>query len=202
MLITTGMSAPPMGMMMSTPRTNAIAAMTAKGIQPLSGDRKNARPNPIITIARTRLSRCWPRNTTGELAESNDAPGERNGADEAPDEELEAVAARQGIGLAERARVVHHGYGDQHRRHAHQRRHRRDQLGHLRHLPAPRDERPDHGADRHGDEDERDLLGYGERHQNGDRHADHAEEVPASRRYGRGQAFQREDEKDARREVP
>jgi len=44
------------------------------------------------------------------------------------------------------------------------------------------------------------FLVMGERHQNGDRHADHAEEVPAPRRYGRGQAFQREDERNARRE--
>src|SRR6266568_3224333 len=44
---------------------------------------------------------------------------------------------------------------------------------------------------RGGDEDEGDFLGDGERDQHRDRHADHAEEVSAPRRHGRGEAFQR-----------
>ncbi len=55
-------------MMINTPSTNAIAAITMNGVHWASfGARKNAIPKPIITIASTRLSRCWPLNTTGAL---------------------------------------------------------------------------------------------------------------------------------------
>src|SRR6266571_909769 len=80
--------------------------------------------------------------------------------------------------------------------------HCRDQLRHLRHLHAPCDEGADRSADRGRDEDEGDFLGDGERDQHRDRHADHAEEIAAPRRHGRGEAFQRQDEKDARDEIP
>src|SRR6266705_4624292 len=137
-----------------------------------------------------------------ELAEGDHAARERDRADEAADEKLEAIAARQGIVLAEGRGVVHHGDRDEHRRHADERMHRRDQLRHLRHLHALCDEGADHSADRGGDEDEGDFLGDGERDQHRDRHADHAEEVSAPRRHGRGEAFQRQDEKDAGDEIP
>ena len=52
-------------------------------------------------------------------------------------------------GQPERRGIVHRGDGDQHGSQADQRVHRRDQLGHLRHLHAPRD----HGADRAADRD-------------------------------------------------
>ena len=62
------MSAPPIGMMISTPSTNAIAVITMNGSHwPSFAAMKNATPNPIITIASTRFSRCWPGNTTGAL---------------------------------------------------------------------------------------------------------------------------------------
>ena len=57
------MSAPPIGMMISTPSRNASADITMNGIQP--PPRKNAIPKPIIAIPIARLSRCWPLNTIG-----------------------------------------------------------------------------------------------------------------------------------------
>ena len=62
------MSAPPIGMMISTPSRNAIAVITMYGIHfDSSGDRKNQMPKPIIAIASARFSMCWPANTTGAL---------------------------------------------------------------------------------------------------------------------------------------
>ncbi|MDT4840143.1 hypothetical protein FQZ97_739560 [compost metagenome] len=60
---TTGMSAPPIGMMISTPSTKAIASMTRNGIHACV--RKNAMPKPTIATASSRFSQCWPANTTG-----------------------------------------------------------------------------------------------------------------------------------------
>ncbi|MCY1245894.1 hypothetical protein D9M72_590790 [compost metagenome] len=60
---TTGMSAPPIGMMISTPSTKAIASMTRNGSQ--SCVRKKAMPKPTIATASIRFSQCWPANTTG-----------------------------------------------------------------------------------------------------------------------------------------
>ena len=41
-----------------------------KGVHALSGAVKNATPKPIITSASTRLTMCWPLNTTGALENS------------------------------------------------------------------------------------------------------------------------------------
>src|SRR5471030_3219310 len=64
---TTGMSAPPMGMMISTPSTKAIAAITTNGVHAgsLPPAKQNASPSPTITSASTRFSRCWPAKLTG-----------------------------------------------------------------------------------------------------------------------------------------
>src|SRR2546422_11773367 len=59
------MSAPPIGMMISTPSAKASAVIARNGVQSLSSARKNAAPRPIMTSPRTRLSQCWPGNTTG-----------------------------------------------------------------------------------------------------------------------------------------
>ncbi|MNN10562.1 hypothetical protein D3C81_1234890 [compost metagenome] len=60
---TTGMSAPPIGMMISTPSTKASASMIRNGSQ--SCDRKKMTPKPTIATASSRFSQCWPANTTG-----------------------------------------------------------------------------------------------------------------------------------------
>ncbi|VVE90616.1 hypothetical protein PBR20603_04602 [Pandoraea bronchicola] len=60
---TTGMSAPPIGMMMSTPSTKAMAVMMTNGVQLC--ETKNAPPKPSIAIANARFTMCWPLKTTG-----------------------------------------------------------------------------------------------------------------------------------------
>src|SRR5690606_38823126 len=60
---TTGMSAPPMGMMMSTPRTNASMVMMMNGSHDCVA--MNHRPQPSMASASTRLTICWPEKTTG-----------------------------------------------------------------------------------------------------------------------------------------
>ncbi|CPO00777.1 Uncharacterised protein [Bordetella pertussis] len=57
------MSAPPMGMMINTPSANASTVMMTKGGQAWVA--MNHRPQPSISKASARLSRCWPGNTTG-----------------------------------------------------------------------------------------------------------------------------------------
>ena len=62
------MSAPPMGMMIRTPSTNAIAVMTMYGVHLLSSaDRKNQMPDAIIATASSRFTQCCPGNTTDAL---------------------------------------------------------------------------------------------------------------------------------------
>ena len=66
------MSAPPIGMMISTPSTNAIAVIDEER-RPLRrrGRRsRSATPKPTITSDSSRLTRCWPLKTTGALENS------------------------------------------------------------------------------------------------------------------------------------
>ncbi|VVE56582.1 hypothetical protein PCO31111_05132 [Pandoraea communis] len=53
---TTGMSAPPIGMMMSTPSTKAMAVIRMNGSQLC--DRKKITPKPSIAMASSRLIVC------------------------------------------------------------------------------------------------------------------------------------------------
>jgi hypothetical protein len=66
--MTTGMSAPPIGMMMSTPSTKAMPVITRNGGHcPPCGATKNARPKPSMARASARFSRCCALKTTGAL---------------------------------------------------------------------------------------------------------------------------------------
>ncbi|SAL07650.1 hypothetical protein AWB78_08672 [Caballeronia calidae] len=60
---TTGMSAPPIGMMISTPSANAMIVMMMNG----SHDSVSMKitPKPTIATASSRLIRCCPEYTTG-----------------------------------------------------------------------------------------------------------------------------------------
>src|SRR3984885_3453872 len=60
---TTGISAPPIGMMISTPSANAMTVMMMNGSH--AWVRKKMIPKPTIAIASSRLIRCWPEYTTG-----------------------------------------------------------------------------------------------------------------------------------------
>ncbi|MNW05583.1 hypothetical protein D3C71_2018470 [compost metagenome] len=60
---TTGMSAPPMGMMISTPITKASASIAKNAVQ--LSVATNSRPSPSVNRPSARLSQCWPANCTG-----------------------------------------------------------------------------------------------------------------------------------------
>ncbi|SAL04324.1 hypothetical protein AWB83_07011 [Caballeronia ptereochthonis] len=55
---TTGMSAPPIGMMISTPSANAISVMMMNGSH--ASVSMKITPKPIIAMASSRLIRCCP----------------------------------------------------------------------------------------------------------------------------------------------
>jgi hypothetical protein len=57
------MSAPPIGMMMSTPSTNDSASMAKKAVQ--FSVNMNTRPRPTVARPSARLSMCCPANCTG-----------------------------------------------------------------------------------------------------------------------------------------
>ncbi len=59
----TGMSAPPIGMVMSTPSANAMTVMVMNG----SHDSVSMKitPKPIMATASSRLIRCCPAYVTG-----------------------------------------------------------------------------------------------------------------------------------------
>src|SRR5438067_7900126 len=60
---TTGMSAPPMGMMISTPRTKASASMATNAS--MLWVAMKTTPNVMTEMPRTRFRTCWPGKTTG-----------------------------------------------------------------------------------------------------------------------------------------
>jgi hypothetical protein len=64
---TTGMSAPPIGMMISTPSTKASTVMMMNGVQAgtTPSAKQNTRPSAMMAIATTRLTMCWPGKLTG-----------------------------------------------------------------------------------------------------------------------------------------
>ena len=57
------MSAPPIGMMISTPSTKAMAVIIQYGNQPCVA--ANQQPNSTMAMARMRFSACWPAKVTG-----------------------------------------------------------------------------------------------------------------------------------------
>ena len=112
-----------------------------------------------------------------QLAECDDGAREGHGADERADEQLDAVAGRNRVADVERGWVVHDGDGDQHCSQADERVHRGDQLRHLGHLHAVRDDPPDEAAEGKGAKREIDAPGDGQRREDGQRHAGDAEPV-------------------------
>ena len=64
---TTGMSAPPIGMMIKTPSTNASTAIATNGVQAgaTPSAKQNIKPSTTIAIASTRFRMCCPPKRTG-----------------------------------------------------------------------------------------------------------------------------------------
>ena len=60
---TTGISAPPIGMMMSTPSTKAKASIKKNASQ--LSVRIKATPSPTVAMPKARLTMCWPLKVTG-----------------------------------------------------------------------------------------------------------------------------------------
>ena len=143
-----------------------------------------------------------------ELQEGDDRAGERHRADgeaerhfdEAGAVNVAALADAEGLRRIERAgRDEHGGEADQRVEH-------RDQLRHRRHLHGARAPDADAAADREAEHDQNpgEEAGgrtQGERRQDGDRHADHAEAVALAGSRRRRQAAQRENEQDAGDEI-
>ena len=143
------MSAPPIGMMISTPITKASASIAKNAVQ--FSVTMNTRPRPIVARPSIRLSLCWPANCTG-------APWNRRNLylpeslPKAITEPLKVIApmaaprnssSRLPAGImlalghdAERIRLGHRRDRDEHRRQADHAVEERDQFGHLRHLDA------------------------------------------------------------------
>jgi hypothetical protein len=164
--------------------------MTMKGSQPAAHEEPDAEADhgdadgeidEMLAGKRDRRA----ADTTGQFAKGDDRTRKRDRTDKGADEKLELVAGRNHRRQAERFRIVDRGHRNQHRRQADQRVKRRDQLGHLRHLHAPRDDRADRAADYDSRENHADVFGVrineGKRHHDGDRHADDAEQVAAAR---------------------
>ena len=146
------MSAPPIGMIISTPSTNAMAVITMNGNQP--PPRKNQTPKTTIAIASARFSMCWPANTTGALRMRPDSlpnaitePENVIAPMNVPMKSSSLLPVGISAGSPNDCRIVDRRDRDQHRRHADERVERRNQLRHLRHLHAPRDDRADRAAD-------------------------------------------------------
>ncbi len=115
---------------------------------------------------------------------------------------MDRVEAADAIGFRRKKR----GPGDEDRRETDQRMEGRDELRHLRHGDAARDDGADATTDDEAHDDEppgeRVLrLQHRERRHDGNRHADHAVGVALARRLGRRQAAKRENEKHRRSEV-
>ena len=171
------MSAPPIGMIVSTPSRNAIAVITMNGVHCASGAAvKNMMPDAIITTASVRLTKCCPLNTTGALEKRRlylPRPASLPNAMTDPENVIAPMKVPtnssrrlpRGIGNStpKAAGSLMTAHGDQHGGQADQRVHRRDQLGHLRHLHALRDDRADDAADRDAAEDQKRHVLAGDR---------------------------------------
>jgi hypothetical protein len=146
------------------------------------------------------------RNTTNAPRLSRFRPGERVGADQHAERDLDEVDGA--AGTFRRSEGVE---ADQHRRHADEGVERRDQFRHLGHLDPARDRGADHGADgehrddqQAGDKDRlpvrrvfgRQREGVDDRGHEGQRHADHAGDVAHAGGRLPGEAGEGEDEED------
>jgi hypothetical protein len=151
-----------------------------------------------------------------ELAEGDDGTGEGDGADEGTQGQLDAVAARDQAALGGDGKgpgLGHRSHGDEHRSEADHAVEEGHQLGHLGHLDALGHQGADAAADEQAAEHPDHALGARLAHlpgefddqcaggQDGDRHADHAEQVAADRGRRVAQALQGLDEADAGNEV-
>ncbi|MCY1358292.1 hypothetical protein D9M69_448210 [compost metagenome] len=148
----------------------------------------------------------------GQFAEGDHRTGEGDGTDGRAEEQLQAVAGRDGVAQvlhdAQRLRLDDGGDGDEHGGQTDHAVHEGDQFRHLGHFDALGHDRTGGAADQQADHHVGQAaggvaaftqLGGQLEHQehggdDGDRHADHAEGVALARRGRVGQALERLDE--------
>ena len=142
---TTGMSAPPIGMIISTPSASATMVISQNQIG-LEVMRKTT-ISATSTIAKRDMQQVpagqqdrLAAHASVELGEGDDRAGKGEGADGDAEAHLDQALAADAIALedAERLRRIERRRRHEHRRQADQRVERRDQLRHLRHLDSAR----------------------------------------------------------------
>ena len=202
-------------------------ASIAKNIGQLS---VNAEPTPSAQHpqAQHQVQQCWPPKVTGapwnrrnlylplSLPKAMTEPLKVMAPMAAPRNSSKLVAEGDQAALgrdAEGPGLGHRGHRDEDRRQADHAVHEGHQLGHLGHLDALGHQRADAAADEQANEHPDHAFGARLAHlrgefddqrgggQDGDRHADHAEEVAADRGRGVAQALQGLDEADAGHQV-
>ncbi len=140
-----------------------------------------------------------------QLAEGDQRAGEGDGADQDADVDLHLVDRFLGRRREHRRRVDVAGEADQARGQADEAVHQRDQFGHLRHLHLLRRVQTDGSADDERADDPRVARRRDARPQHGREHgkghADHAEDVAATRGLGMREPSQAQDEQDRRADV-
>ncbi|GBD42488.1 hypothetical protein HRbin39_01882 [bacterium HR39] len=180
------------------------------GVAPGQQDRRRAHEQPEDVQDRTGdLLLDVLRKARLQLAPGDHRAGEGDGADDGAEPHLEErgdLDVTVGPQDVEVGRAQKRRSGDEHRGQTHQRVEGRHQLRHRRHLDAPGDHVADGAAD--GDaNDDRHVGQHGglrqarERHQDGERHAHHADGVARPRGLRVRQPPQRQDETDGRDQI-
>ena len=212
---TTGMSAPPIGMMSVTPKTiantviaqnvqvsapwlvtrstiNATMATAMRMLMTWRAGRMIGAPDMLpLSLAKAMIE---PENVTAPMATPIDISIKRLHVDVA------GFADAHGLGRVER------GGGDENRRKADEAVKRRDELRHLGHRDLTRGDGADRPADGDAEQDQapgQDVAGARDRERggDGDRHTDHAELIAAARGNRARQSAQGQNEQDARDQI-
>ncbi len=209
------MSAPPMGMMIRMPnsRATAVTAQNSAGSppdwlkQPDEPDQQRGE-RKVDQVPQGQDDRL-ARHAARQLGKGDHRAREGDGADGDAERHLEQARACDGIRLADAERLggIEGAGGHEHRGEAHQRVERGHQLGHRRHRHAARDDGADAAAEQEpaGNQCPGQLLlrraDLGERGADGERHAEHAEQVAAARGLRARQPAQRHDEEHRSEEI-
>ena len=203
------MSAPPIGMIMSTPSEKRNAGdqpeihLALRYEEPVDEEDERRGERNVDDMARRQHDRL-AAHASRQLQEGDHRAGESDGANRDAErhfDQARAVNVTVRADVESRRRIERSGR-HQHRRHADKGVKGRDQFRHRRHRYAA----GNHGADAAADSDAADHKSPGkrtrrrmraERRQHGDGHADHAEQVAALARIRARQAAQRQNEQDA-----
>ena len=193
--MTTGMSAPPIGMMIRTPDEETegghcpeqFGRLLQREIgQERNSDDSEQQIEPVLAGKHDGV----PRNQPLQLGEGNDRSREGDRADRGAQSHFDAARQEDGtsrVGDTVCLRIVQGGAGDKDRRHSDKTVKCGDQLGHRRHLDPQGHGHADETADR--ERRENPIvgcdLGIDHRGQDGDRHSGDTVEITGPRRLGR-----------------